>query len=178
MNENNLVLALNHVESIANETVKIGKSIDAIKVAINAIKLLGFIAIQNGQTKTLAENELPYKAFKTAVSSKFLHLEGRAKTIAISDLRQSINYGLENGTALTDSNTSRAKKSAEKTSDKKGRAPATPKAFDCSAIIAALMLGWISKYSETQIDLLVSRFDKSFVENDFMDFENPIDKLI
>ena len=110
MNENNLVLALQHITSIAVETISIGKSIDCINEKVKAIKGLGFTSIQSGlgKKKPIA-GEMYYAAYRAAVAGKFVHLTGKPLTKAIADLRQSINFGLENGGIQTDSNASRAK---------------------------------------------------------------------
>jgi hypothetical protein len=157
--ENNLMLALEHIENIAIETVSIGKSIYSINESIHVIKSLGFTTIQNGQTKAKPlANELPYAAFKTAITGKFIHLEGRAKTSAISDLRQSINFGLQNdGLEVKDSNASRAKTKAKaKTSDKKERGASTPKEFNAVKIADDLA----GKYTGNQINALIIELQK------------------
>jgi len=155
--ENNLMLALEHIENIATETVSIGKSIYSINESIHVIKSLGFTTIQNGQTKAKPlANELPYAAFKTAITGKFIHLEGRAKTSAISDLRQSINFGLQNdGLEVKDSNASRAKTKAKaKTGAKTGAS--TPKPFDAIKIADGLA----GKYTGNQINALIIELQK------------------
>jgi hypothetical protein len=153
MNENNLLIALSHVETIAIETVKIGKSVETINSAIIAIKGLGFIAIQTGLGKSKPNsNELPYAAYKTAVTGKFSHLSGKPLTKAIADLRQSINFGLQNGGIVTDSNASRAKTGA-KTGAKTTRAA---KPFDAVKVAAALS----GKYTTKQINALIIELEK------------------
>ena len=154
-NENNLVLALLAIETIAVETVSIGKSIDVINEKVSVIKSLGFTSIQSGLGSKPAETgELPYKSFKTAVSGKFKGKTGRLLTEAIRDLRASINYGLESDKVLTDSNPSRAKSDDKK--EKTTRAPATPKPFDALKV-ADIICG---KYTTKQVKALIVELEK------------------
>lgn len=148
-NENNLVLALLAIETIADETVLIGKSIDVINEKISVIKALGFTSIQSGLGNKPAEaGELPYKSFKTAVSGKFKGKTGRLLTEAIRDLRASINYGLESDKVLTDSNPSRVKSTDKK---KQTRAASVAKPFDAKKVADNLC----DKYNEKQIKALI-----------------------
>ena len=148
--ENNLVLAMHAIESIAIETVSIGKSIDAINEKISTIKSLGFTSIQSGLgNKAAAAGELPYKAYKEAIAGKFEGKTGRLLTETVRDLRQSINYGLESGKVLTDSKASRAK--SKDTKEKTSRAASTPKPFDAVKIADNLC----GKYNEKQIKALI-----------------------
>ena len=149
-NENNLVLALLAVESIAIETVSIGKSVDIINEKINTIKSLGFTSVQSGLgNKPAAAGELPYKAYKEAIKGKFEGKTGRLLTESIRDLRASINLGLETGNVLTDSNPSRAKSNDKK--EKTTRAPATPKPFDAVKVADTLC----GKYTAAQVKALI-----------------------
>ena len=148
--ENNLVLAMQAIEEIAVETVKIGKSIDIINEKISTLRTLGFTSIQSGLgNKAAAAGELPYKAYKEAVAGKFAPKTGRLLTESIRDMRASINYGLESGKVLTDSNPSRAKK--DDTKEKTTRAKTTVKPFD--AVKIADNLG--GKYTAKQISALI-----------------------
>ena len=152
--ENNLVLAMQAIESIAVETVSIGRSIDAINEKINTIKTLGFTSIQSGLgNKTAIEGELPYKCFKEAIAGKFAPKTGRLLTESIRDLRASINYGLESGKVLTDSKASRAK--STDTKEKTTRAPATPKPFDAKKVADTLTC----KYNTKQIKAIIAELE-------------------
>ena len=156
-NENNLVLALLAIETIAVETVSIGKSIDVINEKISVIKSLGFTSIQSGLGNKPAEaGELPYKSFKTAISGKFKGKTGRLLTEAIRDLRASINYGLESDKVLTDSNPSRVKSTDKK--EKTTRAPTTPKPFDAKKVADRLTCSYNAKQVKAiiaELELLI-----------------------
>ena len=156
-NENSLVLALLAVESIAIETVSIGKSIDVINEKVSVIKSLGFTSIQSGLgNKPALSHELPYKSFKTAVSGKFEGKTGRALTESIRDLRASINYGLESDKALTDSNPSRAKAGVDKKEKSSSRAVGTKKPFDALKVSNRLC----GLYNRKQIESLIGELQK------------------
>lgn len=147
--ENNLVLAMVELESIAVETISIGKSIERINTAISKIKTLGFTSIQSGLGKAAAvKGELPYVAFKKAVSSKFEGKTGRQLTEAFRDLRLSINHALESGITVVDSNPSRQK---AKTEAKTTRATAIPKPFDAKK--ACLFI--CGKYTANELSALI-----------------------
>ena len=152
--ENNLVLALLAIETIAVETVSIGKSIDAINERIAVIKGLGYHSIQSGLgNKPPVAGELPYKAYKEAITGKFEGKTGRLLTEAIRDLRASINHGLESGKTITDSNPSRVKSDKK---EKTSRCAVPPKPFDALKVSISLC----DKYTHKQINALITELQK------------------
>ena len=138
------------VGAIADETVLISKSIDAINEKISTVKSLGFTSIQSGLgNKAAIAGELPYKCFKEAIKGKFAPKTGRLLTESIRDLRASINYGLESGKVLTDSKASRAKAGDKK--EKTTRAASVAKPFDAEKVADNIC----GKYTKKQVEALI-----------------------
>jgi hypothetical protein len=155
--EDRLLLSLIDLESIA-DSMMTGIAAAAINECVSNIRKRGYSNIQSGLgNKPALSHELPYIAFREIADRKFERFTGRAKTDVISSFKQSVNYGLETGNVLTDSNPSRAKSDDKKSSS---RAVGTQKPFDAKKVADRLACNYNAKQIKAiiaELEILIIR---------------------